>query len=261
MVPSSQFWWLHHYSDLTAHLAAAYRRIYSDDHLIVFDLAPEPRPAFRDHGPADRREQLLVIGSYDATRSAPPARLLEELDRAERFEVRQRWQPAGTQSSASEDDGADWILHVDATASLPTGFVDDFLRIVGALSALGVERAQPTHICGPEAGPPGTERLLGVLGREVEGITPLPVTAARPGAAAEGPTALVDAVPIALTRPIHSVPDPLTYNGVLDVFSADSDGPRRGVRRGDVAAAPRISVLIATHERPALLAECLEGFC
>ena len=81
-VPSSQFWWLHHYGELTAHLEAAYRRIYSDEHLIVFDLAPEPRPATATGGPAGRRERVLVIGTYDAARSAPPARLVEELDRS-----------------------------------------------------------------------------------------------------------------------------------------------------------------------------------
>src|SRR3712207_8248450 len=43
-----------------------------------------------------------------------------------------------------------------------------------------------------------------------------------------------------------------------DVCSSDLS---RGVERTQPADAPRISVLIATYERPALLAECLEGFC
>ena len=198
VVPSFQFWWLHQYSDLTAHLAANYRRIYFDDHLIVFDLAPEPRPAFVGRPPTDRRERVLVLGSYEGARSAPPARLLEELDRSQAFDVRQRWRPTGVRRLDAEGVDADWFLHVDATAVLPAGFVDDFLGIVSALSALGVERAQPAHMCGPAGGPPGTERQLGVLGREVEGRTPIPVLAVRAGAALEGPTALVDAVPIAL---------------------------------------------------------------
>ena len=237
VLPSSQFWWLHHYGELTAHLNAVYRRIYSDDYLVMFDLAPEPRPAIAYRPPADRRERVLVRGSYDPARSAPPARLLEELDRAERFEVRQHWQPRGAAGPAAGDDrDADWILHVDADAVLPTRFVDDFLGIVSTLSALGIERAQPAHICGPAAGPPVTARLRGVLGREAEDMTPLPVAAMRPGADRHGPTALVDAVPIALAAPIRSDADPLGYSNVQDVFSVEGDGPRRGVaaqqRRG-----------------------------
>jgi glycosyltransferase involved in cell wall biosynthesis len=258
VLPSSQFWWLHYYRDLTDHLGR-YRRIYSDDHLIVFDLNPEPRPACCDQAPATR-QRVLVIGSY-GSRSAPPARLLEELERAERFEVRQHWQHAGSGATKADESGADWILHIDDAAVLPSRFVDDFFGAVSALSALGVERAQPAHMCGPEAGPPGTERLLGVLGREVEGTTPLPVTAVRAGAAADGPMALVDAVPIALTGPVGSDRDPLGYSRVLDVFSANGDSPHRGVHHGDTSGVPRISVLLTTYERPELLAACLEGFC
>ena len=261
VVPSSQFWWLHHYSELSEHLEAAYRRIYSDDHLIVFDLAPEPRPPSRDRGSAGRRERVLVIGTYDGARSAPPARLVEELDRAKRFEVRQRWQPAGSGAAASEEGEADWILHVDSAAVLPTRFVDDFLGIVSTMSALGVERAQPAHMSGPQAGPPVTERLRGVLGREVEGTTPLPVLAVRSGAEREGPTALVDAVPIALDGPLRSGRDPIAYSNVRDVFTALGDRPRRIVQGRHGTDAPRISILLATYERPGLLAACLEGFC
>jgi GT2 family glycosyltransferase/glycosyltransferase involved in cell wall biosynthesis len=261
VVPSSQFWWLHHYGELTEHLESAYRRIYSGEHLIVFDLAPEPRPPRRDGERAGRRERVLVLGTYDASSGAPPARLVEELHRTERYEVRQRWQPGGTTDFVGDGE-ADWILHVDAAAVLPTSFVDDFLEVVSALSGLGVERAQPAHMAGPDAGPPVTEQLRGVLGRELETTTPLPVTAVRSGAEREGPTALVDAVPIALAGPIGSGGDPLGYSNVRDVFIADGNGLRRGVQRtAGVADAPRISVLLATYERPALLAACLEGFC
>jgi glycosyltransferase involved in cell wall biosynthesis len=260
VVPSFQFWWLHHYPDLAAHLESTYRRIFYDDNLIVFDLAPEPRPVRRSQAPTDRRERVLVSGTFDDTRSAPPAHLLEELDRAERFEVHQHWQPAGTERTDAGGAEADWILHVDGTAVLPTGFVDDFLGVLTELAALGVERAQPAHMCGPEAGPPCTERLMGVLARELEGPTPMPVTVSRPGVPLDGPTALVDAVPIALNGPIHSSSDPLAYSRVLDIFVDHDEGPRRGVSRR-IGAAPRISVLLATYERPELLAACLEGFC
>ena len=262
VVPSTQFWWLHHYGEMTAHLNSAYRRIYSDDHLIMFDLAPERRPAIGYREPAGRRERVLVIGSYDPARRAPPARLLEEINRAERFEVQQHWRPRGASGTVSgADDQADWVLHVDAAAVLPTRFVDEFFGTVSSLSALGVERAQPAHICRPDAGPPVTAHVRGVVGRQVASTTPLPVTAVRSGAAPEGPTTLVDAVPIALAEPIGAGEDPLAYSDVHEVFLAEGDRPARGVARSAGADAPRISVLIATYERPELLAECLEGFC
>jgi glycosyltransferase involved in cell wall biosynthesis len=260
VVPSAQFWWLHHYGELTAHLNSAYRRIYSDDHLTMYDLAPEQLPAIRYRGPAGRRERVLVTGSYDPARSAPPARLLEELGRAELFDVEQRWHPRGTEPAAGEDREADWVLQVDAAAVLPPGFVDDFLGVASTLSAFGIERAQPAHISGPEGGPPVTERVRGVLAREVPAMTPLPVAAVRAGAKREGPAALVDAVPIALAGPIRSESDPAGYSDVQDVFCVHDDGPRRAVERSDGADAPRISVVIATYERPALLAACLQGF-
>ena len=61
--------------------------------------------------------------------------------------------------------------------------------------------------------------------------------------------------------PIRSGRDPLSYSSVRDVFSANEEGPRRAVQRSHGADAPRISVLLATYERPTLLAACLEGFC
>jgi glycosyltransferase involved in cell wall biosynthesis len=262
VVPSAQFWWLHYYKELAEHLESAYRRIYFDEHLIVFDLAPDPRPPCCERRPSGGRKRVLVLGTYDAARSGPPAQLAEELDRSERFDVRQQWRPTAPDAVAGmEAEEADWILHVDASAILPTGFVDDFLSAVDALAALGVERAQPAHISGPQAGPPGSEQLLGVLGRELGAGLPLPVTAVRAGAERDGVTAIVDAVPIALAQPIRSDEGQIAGQRVLDVFQDDADGLRRSVQRSDVPDAPHISVMLATYDRPTLLAGCLEGFC
>jgi glycosyltransferase involved in cell wall biosynthesis len=258
VLPSTQFWWLHFYRELTAHLQSVYRQTYADDHLIVFDLAPEPRPACVERKPAGSRERVVVIGSFDPSRTAPPAALIEELERAKRYDVRQRWQPGDAEPYTPTEGEADWILYVDDTASLPTRFIDDFFGIVAALDA---DRAQPAHVCGPAAGPPVTERLLGVLAREIEAATPLPVTAVRAGASLEGPVALIDAVPIAVTRQVHSPRDPRFYSRVLDVFAAGPDEkPARVVRRSHEEGEPQISVLIATYDRSGLLAECLDGF-
>jgi glycosyltransferase involved in cell wall biosynthesis len=259
VLPSSEFWWLHHYREFAGHMEAHYRRIYSDDHLMLFDLAPQPPPLNLYLHPADRRERVLVLGTHDPGRSAPPAGLLEELDRAERFEVKQHWRPAGAPAETVEAAGADWVLHVDDTAVLPSRFVDEFL---GTAAALDVERAQPAHIMGPEAAPPATERLTGIVARTLGGATPLPVLAVRAGADREGPTALIDAVPIGLAGRIGSESDPRGYSDVHEVLVADGDGVRSAVRTSrDEDAPPRISVLIATHDRPALLEACLAGFC
>ena len=52
---------------------------------------------------------------------------------------------------------------------------------------------QPAHASGPEAGPPVTERIGGVLAREVEGVTPLPVLAVRAGPRDGPPPSSTDA--------------------------------------------------------------------
>ena len=93
-------------------------------------------------------------------------------------------------------------------------------------------------------------------------MTPLPVTAVRSGAEREGPTALVDAVPIALAGPIRSGGDPARLQQRARRLQSPTGMDRAArVQRSHGADAPRISVLLATYERPALLAACLEGFC
>ncbi len=162
---------------------------------------------------------------------------------------------AGAGESAAlelEVPGTDWVVTVEANAVLPEGFVDAFLATA---DAIGAERAQPAHDAGPMAGPPVTERLRGCLGREVSEWLPIPVHARRAGAAPDGPVLLVDQTPIGLSGPIRTT----RRAEVLDVFVAGADGPVRTVR-GVRPPAPRISVLIATYDRPDLLAGCLEGF-
>src|SRR5205807_444783 len=42
VLPDTTFWWLGYYEGLHRHLDAAYRRIRSDEHVIVYDLAGAP---------------------------------------------------------------------------------------------------------------------------------------------------------------------------------------------------------------------------
>jgi GT2 family glycosyltransferase len=120
---------------------------------------------------------------------------------------------------------------------------------------------QPPHANGPDGGPPVTERLSGVLAREVGAVTPLPLLAVRGDAETQGHVALVDAVPITLGVPLATAADPSAFSHVSDVFVAKQEGAERAVRRGQGSPAPLISVVIATYDRPELLAECLARFC
>jgi GT2 family glycosyltransferase/glycosyltransferase involved in cell wall biosynthesis len=261
VVPSSSFWWLHHYRELFDHLDARHRRIHSSPHAVVFDLG-EPSEA-EEAGP----KRVLVLGTHDEELSGPPEELVAELDGSQQFSVAQRWQPAprgddhGLAANPPADADADWLLYVRDDAVLPAGFVDEFLAVAEALARFGVERVQPAHDDGPDAGPPVTERIRGVLARELEAATALPVLAVRRGAATEGSVAILDSVRISLRAPLGEVSDPATSSTVRDVFLGDPEAPRRAVQRSQWSPEPLLSVLIATHDRPDLLAECLEGFC
>jgi glycosyltransferase involved in cell wall biosynthesis len=265
-VPSTSFWWLHHYGELTEHLESRYRRIHSGEHLVVFDLGDTAQELPRATGDDTEPARVQVVGSYDSTRAGPPPSLVAELDRSGPFEVVQRWHPGAhdeppCEAEPNADSDADWILSVNDRVVLPAGFLDGFLTTASQLAALGVDRAQPAHTSGPEGGPPVTERIPGVLAREVEAVTPLPVLAVRRGAATTGPTALIDATPIGLTAPIDGAGDPIAYSNVRDVFVGGDAGPERAVRRSQGTPSPLLSVLVATYDRPELLSGCLEGFC
>jgi hypothetical protein len=43
LFPEPAFWWLDHYKELKQHLEARYRRIHSDDHCIIYQLADQQR--------------------------------------------------------------------------------------------------------------------------------------------------------------------------------------------------------------------------
>ncbi len=263
-IPSTSFWWLHHYRELTAHLENHYRRIHSGEHLVLFDLGDDSQ---RPSAPAGtERGRVLVVGAYESSRAGPPPNLVAELDRSDQFEVTQRWRPRASRDdpfgeASAADDDADWIVFVTEAAVVPAGFLDDFLTTASQLTALGVDRVQPAHENGPHERPPVTERLGGVLARELEAVTPLPLLAIRRGASRDGPVALIDAVPIRAETPIAGQADPVTYSNVRDVFMAGTDGPVRAVQRSQGSPLPLLSVLIATYERPGLLSGCLEGFC
>jgi glycosyltransferase involved in cell wall biosynthesis len=270
-VPSTSFWWLHHYRELIVHLETRYRRIHSGEHLVLFDFGDASERAPRRAAGA-QRERALVVGAYDGRRAGPPPSLVAELERSNRFAVTQRWRPGASgddpfgaagfgAAGSSSDEDADWLIFLGDTAVVPAGFLDDFLTAASQLTALGVERVQPAHANGPDGGPPVTERLRGVLAREVEAVTPLPLLAVRRGALMRGPAALIDAVPIRLTAPIADQLDAATFSNVRDVFKAGTDGPERAVQRSQSSPSPFLSVLVATHDRPDLLSDCLDGFC
>ena len=163
-IPSTSFWWLHHYSELTAHLESTYRRIHSGEHLVVFDLG-EPRPrsgrAAGDGAPraGARPRHLRTRAAGPPTEPGRGARPQPSASRSRSAGSPRR---RGAATGRAGDDGRGLDPPRRRRAVLPSGFLDDFLGVASAaLGALGVERAQPAHMCGPEAGPPVTERLRG----------------------------------------------------------------------------------------------------
>lgn len=266
--PASALWWLHQYRSFGEHLDREYRRVHSDEHLVLYDLGEATANVA---GPSvSEARRVRVVGSYRADRAGPPANLVSALERSSRYEVSQRWseRAEGADTGAVELEGVDeaaaeeWTVLVSDEAVLPAGFLDEFLGTAEELLPLGVRRCQPAHDSGPQAGPPVTERHRGVIARELAGVTPIPLLAVRGGSSTAGSVALLDATPIALASPpLAGDADPLGYSDLLDVFVPGGEGPRRAVRRGQASASPLISVVIATYRRPQLLAECLEGFC
>ncbi|MGN6608330.1 MAG: glycosyltransferase [Jatrophihabitans sp.] len=243
VLPTPQFWWLHYYRELAEHLDRRYRRVHADAHCVVYDIRTV-RPAVCVSGD---RPVVVVLGTHTSREAGPSPALVSVLGSSERFEVRQQWRPAGT--PAPDVDDAAWVVHVEAQADLPSGFLDDFLPVA---ERLGADRAQPAHVSGPEAAPPVSERLLGCAAREVAGWLPLPVRAVRAGAAVEGTVVLVDEVPIRLLWPVRA------STGVEVVDVLDASGAKT-VSTYQSVATPRISVLISTYERPELLAGALQS--
>ena len=251
------------YRDFFAHLDGHYRRVHSSQYAVVFELSAPARTA---PGPAsdEDRPSVLVVGSHDPESDRPPQDLVEELSAAQRFDVAQRWQPApafAPGGTTRVDEDADWLSvrrrRGDAAARVRR-LVPRGCELAGA-ARRGARAARSWS--GPEAGPPATERLLGVHARELESVTPIPVLAVRRGAPPEGPTAILDSVPIRLRKPVEPDPRALPAGDVGDVFLGDAGSPRRAVYRSQWSPKPKISVLISTYDRPELLAACLTGFC
>lgn len=264
VLPSTAFWWLHHYRDFGLFLDSVFARLHADQHAIIFGLQHLLEDASASTGEAVGGEapEVLVLGAYVADQADPPPSLVRALEGG-RCRVMQRWRPSDGSSLAdmmrNERDvpAVDWVVAVEDSALLPEGFLDDLLATA---DQLGVDRVQPAHCSGPAAAPPVTERLRGCVAHEVAGLTPLPVLAVRMGAELHGPVMLLDEVTIGLTRTLPPGDDTLAYSRVLDVVVREDDHLRRTVRRSVHRGTPRISVLVSTCDRPELLADCLDGF-
>ena len=260
-LPKPAFAWRNRYPELFAHLESAYRRVHQDEHLVVYDLAGrdgdpvrlQPTPTVR----------VRVLGTYPAHRTGPRTDLLTELASSTRLTVEQRWQPetAGSDDNGSDDgsddldDGFDYIVHVRDDAILPARFLD---TLIATQETLDVDRLQPTHTGGPAAGPPITERHFGTVAREVDAVTPLPVLSVRAGADRRGAATLADNVTVGLRRPLRE--DANDAEHVRGAWIVDSDGKPELFVRPEPTTPPRISVLIATYDRPELLRSCLASF-
>lgn len=257
-IPAVMFWWLDHYRGLREHLDRSYRRVHASEHLVVYGMDPQVSPTPAKPG------RVRVVGIHATHSAEPPADSVAVLERSERYEIEQSWTAAASEDlrdtlPARADEDAEWTVFVSDRAVLPEHFLDDFLRLATTLAERGVQRVQPAHVAGPETGAPATERLRGVIAREIPSTAPLPVLAVRGGARTDGPVALLDGCPIDIRGRLREG-DPIATGTVWDVFGA-RDGIRRTVRRSQGSGAPLISVLIATHDRPELLRRCLEGFC
>ena len=150
------------------------------------------------------------------------------------------------------------MVTIDDRAILPARFLDE---LIATQEALQVDRLQPAHHSGPAAGPPITERQLGTVAREVGAVTPLPVLSVRRGAEPTGPVVLSDEVTVGLRAPLPAgrpaaAPRPTCAGS----GSAAPTAQPVAVTRPEPEAPPRISVLIATHDRPELLRACLASF-
>jgi len=253
-LPSSASNWRHRYPELLDHLETHHRRVHHDEHLALYELGHRPdtvaavAPSTRVH----------VLGTYAAGRTGPPPTLLAALEDADGLTVTQLWRSHAEPAwSVPGDADADYVVLVDDRAVLPARFVPE---LIAAQEALKVDRLQPAHHAGPTGGPPVTERHHGVVAREVAAVTPLPVLSVRQGAELAGPVALSDEVTIGLRSPLPSVAVG-DVAGVRRVWVSDDRGEVVAVTRPEPdGSPPRISVLIASHDRPELLRACLASF-
>jgi glycosyltransferase involved in cell wall biosynthesis len=255
-LPSSESSWRHRYPELLDHLETRHRRLYHDEHLALYRL-DEQRPD--TSGTAVPNASVHVLGTYTAGRTGPSTTLLAAFEDAGGLTVTQSWRSSAEPAWTIPDDahGADYVVLVDDRAVLPARFLPD---LITTQKALQVDRLQPAHHAGPAGGPPVTERHRGVAAREVAGVTPLPVLSVRGRAEPAGRVALSDEVTIGLRSPLPSAAASDAAD-VHRVWVRDDEGGIVAVTRPEPdGSLPRISVLIATHDRLELLRACLASF-
>jgi glycosyltransferase involved in cell wall biosynthesis len=252
-LPRTAFSWRYRYPELLDHLETKYQRVHHDEHLAVYDLARGTDAGVRlDATPPAR---VRVVGTYAAHRTGPPPGMLTELAASTRLRVDQRWR---TDTDVSDDDDfgdADYVVYVRDDAILPGRFLD---TLIATQAALDVDRLQPAHAGGPTGGPPITERHFGTVAREIDDVMPIPVLSVRAGADRHGPVTLADNVTVGLRQPLS--PEAPGNGFVRRAWVVGPDRRPVAYERPEPAVAPRISVLIATYERPALLRACLASF-
>jgi glycosyltransferase involved in cell wall biosynthesis len=252
-LPSSASGWRHRYPELLDHLESRYRLVHHDEHVVLYELGRLPQRTA-----TEANASVHVLGTYAAGRTGPPSTLLSSLQGAVGLSVTQSWrssaQPAWSIPGDAPD--ADYVVLVDDRAILPARFLGELIATQETLQA---DRLQPTHHAGPTGGPPVTERHRGTVAREVAAVTPLPVLSVRRGADPTGPVVLSDEVTVGLQRPLLPA-TPGTTADVSRVWVQDGQGELVVVTRPEPDTAPRISVLIATHDRQELLRACLGSF-
>jgi GT2 family glycosyltransferase/glycosyltransferase involved in cell wall biosynthesis len=263
VLPESAFWWLHHYDDFATHLEVSFLRVHADETVIVYDLSLGPTEVVP--GSTSEKPGVTVVGTYGQGQEGPPKAQVAALEATRRYTVTQRWFPVvgasgeldvDLKGSAEADD--DWIVYVNESAVIGPGFLDDFLALS---DRLGAGRAQPPHTNGPTAGPPITERLHGCVARRISAPTTLPVMAVRPKLLIEGEVLLTDAVPIGLAHDLPGGGAACDPPSTKDVIVHGPAGPVSAVQHHGSGPSPAITVVIATYDRPQLLATCLDGFC
>jgi glycosyltransferase involved in cell wall biosynthesis len=253
-LPASASSWRHRYPELLDHLETRHRRLHHDEHVALYDLDGHRR---RPAGGSSPTATVHVLGTYSRGRTGPSPVLVAALHGAG-LTVEQSWRSDAEPPWSIADDApdADYVVTIDDRALLPARFLEELIAVQQTLQ---VDRLQPAHHGGPTGGPPITERHRGTVAREVGAVTPLPVLSVQRGAGPTGPVALSDEVTVGLRAPLP----PVDLGGAADVGRVWVRGPA-----GDVVAAarpepdtpPRISVLIATHDRPELLRACLASF-
>jgi glycosyltransferase involved in cell wall biosynthesis len=254
VLPSSATSWRHRYPELLDHLETRYRRLHHDEHLALYQL-DGCHPHAATGSPS---ATVHVLGTYSARRAGPPPMLLGVLRNAGGLRITESWRSDAEPAwSIAEAPDADYVVTIDDRAILPARFLQE---LVAAQDALGVDRLQPTHHEGPTGGPPITERHRGTVAREVGAVTPLPVLAVRRGAAPTGQVVLSDEVTVGLRAPLPLLDLGLEATDVRRVWVRGSEGTVAAVVRPEPESPRRISVLIATHDRPELLRACLESF-